>query len=117
VTDTPKALDDLRPALADLLDSTSSTCRTDDDLAEAVDVARWLNTLATRVLGNAVVSHACGGSLPEPSRGSRGKTATLLLETEEIGDPDVQEALLNALRLQRAAAYACTAASTQIRTQ
>lgn len=112
----PQTLDSLRPVIADLLDSASSACRTDDDLATALATAVWLNALATRVLGNAVLSHTFDGTIPDQARGSRGKTATLLLETEEIGDPDTQDALLNALRLQRAAQYACATAKNQAST-
>ena len=103
-------LTDMMRALVKVLEGQAGACATEADLATAVHRAAWLNNIATRVLGSAVLSYANGGTIPGPPRGSHGKRAAALLAAEVLTDPDASALLDQALRTQRSAAFACRTA-------
>lgn len=103
-------LSELMPAVVKLLEQQAGACATEADLAAAIHKAAWLNTIATRVLGSAVLSYANGGTIPGPPRGSHGKRAARLLDAEVLTDPDLSALLEQAIRMQRSAHFACNSA-------
>lgn len=103
-------LSEVMPAVIKLLTEQASACATEADLAAALGNAAWLNVIATRILGSAVLSYANGGTIPGPPRGSHGKRAALVLDAELLTDPDLSDVLDQALRLQRSAHFACKTA-------
>ncbi|MFB6829310.1 hypothetical protein [Streptomyces hydrogenans] len=96
----------MKPVVA-RLEAQASHCATAPDLQQVIMNATWLNAIANRLLGSAVLSYANNGTIPGPPAGSHAKRASLLLEMEGLPDPDLEKALLQTIRLQRSAQDSC----------
>lgn len=99
-------IDRLMKDLVRAIEEEASQCKTREDLNEAAKIGRWLLAVANRNLGLAIMTHAHGGAIPGPPRGSFAARAADFLEHEGLNDPTLSDNLTHVLSLQRATQFA-----------